>query len=56
MSEKDQELNLIENNLKLTPEERIIKHQKALNLLKTLKRVREDGERSQLSTESSSRK
>lgn len=51
----DQEQNLLEINLSLTPEERIIKHQKALNLLNELKRVKEDGERSQLSAESSSR-
>lgn len=50
----DQEQNLLEINLSLTPEERIIKHQKALNLLNELKRVKENGERSQLSTESSS--
>lgn len=52
-SSTDQELNLLEINLSLTPEERILKHQKALNLLNELKRVRKDGERSQLSTESS---
>ncbi len=55
LSSSDQELNLLEINLSLTPEERILKHQKALNLLNELKRVRKDGERSQLSTESSSR-
>lgn len=51
----DQELNLLEINLSLTPEERILKHQKALNLLNELKRVRKNGERSQLFTESSPR-
>ena len=50
-----EQLNLIELNLSLTPEERIIKHQKALNLLNELKRVKENGERSQLPAESSSR-
>lgn len=54
-SSTDQELNLLEINLSLTPEERILKHQKALNLLNELKRVRKDGERSQLSFESSPR-
>ena len=53
-SSTDQELNLLEINLSLTPEQRILKHQKALNLLNELKRVKKDGERSQLSTESSS--
>jgi hypothetical protein len=52
-SSSDQEANLLEINLSLTPEQRILKHQKALNLLNILKRVRKDGERSQLPTESS---
>lgn len=52
--DNDQENNLLEINLSLTPEERILKHQKALNLLNELQRVRKDGERPKLSAESSS--
>lgn len=36
------------NNLSLTPEQRLINHQKALNLMRTLQNVRkdQDGQRS----------
>ena len=54
-SSEDQDLNLLEINLSLTPEERIIKHQNALNLVNELKRAIKDAERSELSSESSSR-
>jgi hypothetical protein len=54
-ADEDQELNLLKLNLSLTTEERLKKHQKALNLVNELKKVKRDGERSQLSTEDSPR-
>jgi len=47
-SQAEQEKNLIERNLSLTPEQRLLNHQKALNLLKELQKVRRglDGQRS----------
>ncbi len=45
--EKSETKTLI-NNLSLTPEQRLINHQKALNLMRTLQNVRkeQDGQRS----------
>ena len=47
-SQADQEKNLLERNLSLTPEQRLLNHQKALNLLKELQKARKgsDGQRS----------
>jgi len=47
-SQTEQEQNLLERNLSLTPEQRLLNHQKALNLLKELQKVRKglDGKRS----------
>lgn len=47
-SQTEQEKNLLERNLSLTPEQRILNHQKALNLLKELQKARKglDGKRS----------
>jgi hypothetical protein len=39
-SQAEQEKNLLERNLSLTPEQRLLNHQKALNLLKELQKVR----------------
>jgi hypothetical protein len=47
-SQAEQETNLLERNLTLTPEQRLLNHQKALNLLKELQKLRKgsDGKRS----------
>jgi hypothetical protein len=47
-SQAEQEKNLLERNLSLTPEQRLLNHQKALNLLKELQKMREglNGKRS----------
>jgi hypothetical protein len=39
---EDQEAKTLLNNLALTPEERLINHQKALNLMTTLQNVRKE--------------
>jgi len=47
-SSEEQEKNLLKRNLSLTPEQRLLNHQKALNLLKILQNLRKDqnGQRS----------
>ena len=45
---ENSETKTLMNNLSLTPEQRLINHQKALNLMRTLQNVRkeQDGQRS----------
>ncbi len=45
---ENSETKTLINNLSLTPEQRLINHQKALNLMRTLQNVRkeQDGQRS----------
>jgi hypothetical protein len=45
---QNSETKTLINNLSLTPEQRLINHQKALNLMRTLQNVRkeQDGQRS----------